>query len=53
MNQAAGEVVLLEAMEAMEATAHAPPSPVGIGSGSRHSPYGDAQPQRLLADESE
>ena len=50
MGQAAGEVVLLEAVEA---AAHAPPSPVGIGSRSRNSAHGDAEPQRLLADESE
>jgi hypothetical protein len=47
---AAGEVVLLEAMEA---AAHAPPQPVGTGSRSRNGAHGDAQPERLLADEPE
>jgi hypothetical protein len=50
MDQAAGELVLLEAMEA---ATHAPPSPVGVGSRSRNSAHGDAEPQRLLADEQE
>ena len=50
VGQAAGEVVLLEAVEA---AAHAPPSPVGIGSRSQDNTHGDAEPQRLLADESE
>jgi len=50
LDQAAGEVVLLEAMEA---ATHAPPPLVGTGSGSRNGAHGDAQPQRLLADESE
>ncbi len=50
MGQAEGEVVLLEAVEA---TAHAPPQPVVTGSGSRNGAHGDAQPQRLLADEPE
>ena len=47
MGQAAGEVVLLEAMEA---ATHASPPLVSIGSRSRQGAYGDAQPQRLLAD---
>jgi len=42
MGQAAGEVVLLEAMEA---AAHAPPPLVSVGSGSRQGAQGDAQPQ--------
>jgi hypothetical protein len=50
MDQAAGEVVLLEAMEA---AAHAPPQAVGTGSRSRNGAHGDAEPQRLLADEPE
>ncbi len=50
MGQAAGEVVLLEAMEA---ATHASPPLVRIGSRSRQGAYGDAQPQRLLADEPE
>jgi transposase len=50
VGQAAGEVVLLEAMEA---TAHAPPQTVGTGSRSRNGAHGDAEPQRLLADEPE
>lgn len=44
MDQAAGEVVRLEAVEA---AAHAPPSLVSIGSRSRYRAHGDAQPQRL------
>ena len=50
LGQAAGEVVLLEAMEA---AAHAPPSFARVGSFSRPGAYGDTQPQRLLADEPE
>jgi len=50
MGQAAGEVVLLEAMEA---TAHAPPESVSTWDQSKEGAHGDAEPQRLLADESE
>ena len=50
MGQAAGEVVLLEAMEA---AAHAPPPPASVGSGSQRGAPCDAEPQRLLADEPE
>ena len=50
MGQAAGEVVLLEAMEA---ATHASPPLVSIGSRSQDGAHGDAEPQRLLADESE
>ena len=50
VGQAAGEVVLLEAMEA---AAHASPEPDRVGSRSCHGPHGDAESQRLLADESE
>ena len=41
MGQAAGEVVLLEAMEA---TAHAPPSSARAGGLPRPGPHGDAEP---------
>jgi hypothetical protein len=50
VGQTAGEVVLLEAMEA---ATHAPPQPVVTGSRSQRGAPGDAQPQRLLADEPE
>ena len=50
LDQATGEVVLLEAMEA---ATHASPSLVGIGSRSQNGAHGDAEPQRLLADEPE
>ena len=48
MGQAAGEVVLLEAVEA---TAHAPPESARLGSESQAGAPGVAEPQRLLADE--
>ncbi len=47
VDQAAGEVVLLETMEAATL---ASPALVSIGSRSRQGAHGDAQPQRLLAD---
>jgi len=50
MDQAEGEVVLLEAVEA---ATHAPPEFTGIGSRSQNGTHGDAQSKRLLADESE
>ena len=40
-------------LEAMEATAHAPPSSAGFGCRSRNRAHGDAEPQRVLADEPE
>ncbi len=49
VGQAAGEVVLLETMEA---TAYTSSSSVSVGSESRQSAHGDAEPERLLADES-
>ena len=50
MGQAAGEVVLLEAMEA---AAHASPQPVGAGNPSQPGASGVAKPERLLEDEPE
>lgn len=50
MGQAAGEVVLLEAMEA---AAPASPQPTGAGNQCRQGASGDTQPQRLLEDEPE
>jgi hypothetical protein len=50
MGQAAGEVVLLETMEA---ATHAPPEFARVGGQPQQGALGDAQPQRLLADESE
>jgi len=50
MGQAAGEVVLLETMEA---ATHAPPESARVGGQPQQCAHGDAQPQRLLADESE
>ncbi len=47
VNQAAGEVVLLEAVEA---TADAPPSFASARCRSEACAHGDAEPQRLLAD---
>ena len=40
-------------LDGEEEGAHAPQSPVGIGSRSRNGANGDAHPQRLLADEPE
>ena len=50
VGQAEGEVVLLEAVET---ATHASPPLVSVGSRSQQSAYGDAEPQRLLADEPE
>ena len=50
LDQAEGEVVLLEAMEA---AADAPPEPARLGREPEAGTYGVAQPQRLLADEPE
>jgi hypothetical protein len=56
VNRAKSRAVPLKACEfgeAMDAAAHAPPESPRAGYPSRRGAQGDAQPQRLLADESE
>jgi hypothetical protein len=47
------EAGMASLLEAVEAATHAPPQPVVTGSRSRNGAHGDAEPQRLLADEPE